>query len=195
MKSTKRIIRVNISDRGSLNIDKTSEAILQYLKTPLRGVDKSPAQLAVGRQLRDGVPTATHNLQVDKHWRQTLRKRELEIAKTHEILAGKDTSRRLAPLQPGNQVRIQNPVSNKWDRTGVVTEALQHRQYTVRLDGSGRVSLRNRRHLRCSGPPALNTPTNSPPTAQRTQERCQPTMELRTKRKTSKPVWMADYTP
>ncbi|KAK8407630.1 hypothetical protein O3P69_002287, partial [Scylla paramamosain] len=35
-----------------------------------------------------------------------------------------------------------------WDRTGLVVEGLAHRQYTVRLDGSGRISLRNRKHLR-----------------------------------------------
>jgi hypothetical protein len=36
----------------------------------------------------------------------------------------------------------------KWDRTGIVIERLPHRQYWVKVDGSGRPSLRNRVHLR-----------------------------------------------
>ncbi|XP_063888612.1 uncharacterized protein K02A2.6-like [Scylla paramamosain] len=58
VKTAKRIIRANTGSGGSLDTDKTSLAVLQYLNTPLRSVNKSPAQLATGRQLRDGVPTA-----------------------------------------------------------------------------------------------------------------------------------------
>ena len=56
VKSAKRMLRGNIGASGSLNSDKVSLALLQYLNTPLRDIDKSPAQLATGRQLRDGVP-------------------------------------------------------------------------------------------------------------------------------------------
>ena len=37
---------------------------------------------------------------------------------------------------------------NRWDRTGKVVEKLPHRQYRVKMDGSGRISLRNRKFLR-----------------------------------------------
>ena len=36
----------------------------------------------------------------------------------------------------------------RWDRSGVVVEAGTHDSYNVRLDGSGRLSERNRTHLR-----------------------------------------------
>ena len=36
----------------------------------------------------------------------------------------------------------------RWERTGVVIEVKPFNQYVVRLDGSGRVTLRNRKHLR-----------------------------------------------
>ncbi|KAK8387813.1 hypothetical protein O3P69_020024 [Scylla paramamosain] len=67
----------------------------------------------------------------------------------------------LRPLSPGTRVRMQNQASGTWDRTGLIVEALPYRQYTVRLDGSGQISLRNRKHLR---PVAESTPPPAPPT-------------------------------
>ena len=60
-------------------------------------------------------------------------------------------TKRLPPLEVGDFVRVQNqtgPHPNKWDRTGSVVEVRQHDQYVVKIDGSGRVSARNRRFLR-----------------------------------------------
>ena len=39
-------------------------------------------------------------------------------------------------------------VTKKWDRSGIIVEYRGNRQYLVRLDGSGRLSLRNRRFLK-----------------------------------------------
>ena len=61
-------------------------------------------------------------------------------------------------------MRIQDQATKEWDRTGIVTEVLAHRQYTVRLDGSGRLSRRNRTHLKPVVVPAPSTPV--PPTSQ-----------------------------
>ena len=57
----------------------------------------------------------------------------------------------LPPLKIGDRVRIQNQTGshpNKWDRTGIVTEVRQFHQYLIRIDGSGRQTLRNRKFLR-----------------------------------------------
>ena len=35
-----------------------------------------------------------------------------------------------------------------WDRSGIIVETLGNQQYSVKMDGSGRVSLRNRQFLR-----------------------------------------------
>ena len=35
-----------------------------------------------------------------------------------------------------------------WDRTGTITKQLPHASYSVRVDGSGRISQRTRQHLR-----------------------------------------------
>jgi hypothetical protein len=52
-------------------------------------------------------------------------------------------------------VRLQNqtgPYPNKWDKTGLIVEVRQFDQYVVRVDGSGRVTLRNRKFLRKYAP-------------------------------------------
>ena len=59
VKSAKRMLRSNVGASGSLNKDKVSLALLQYLNTPLRDIDKSLVQPATGRQLRDGVPAVS----------------------------------------------------------------------------------------------------------------------------------------
>ena len=49
---------------------------------------------------------------------------------------------------------IQNqagPRAKKWDKTGMVVEVLPFDQYLVRVDGSGRVTRRNRQFLRIIG--------------------------------------------
>ena len=54
-------------------------------------------------------------------------------------------------LEVGTPVLIQNQTGNnptKWDKTGVVLENKPHSQVLVRVDGSRRVTLRNRRFIR-----------------------------------------------
>ena len=59
-------------------------------------------------------------------------------------------SRPLRPLTPGDKVFIQNQQGNhptKWDRSGTVVESSGNNQYNVKVDGSGRLILWNRRFL------------------------------------------------
>ncbi|XP_069969537.1 uncharacterized protein [Penaeus vannamei] len=65
VKTAKRILRDNVGAGGSLDTDKMSFALLQYLNTPLHGVNKSPAQMTIGRV----------NYKIDPQWLQTLNKR------------------------------------------------------------------------------------------------------------------------
>ena len=119
---------------GSLDCNTTAQTLLQYLNTPLREINKSPAQLATGRQLRDGVPVAKVHYRVERHWRQVLRDRETRGAEAlEEILAREKPSRHLPPLRVGEQVRVQDSVSKLWNRMGLVVEARPHRQDAVRL--------------------------------------------------------------
>ena len=61
---------------------------------------------------------------------------------------------RLQPLKVGDRVFFQNQTGNhplRWDRTGSVIEVKQFDQYAVKVDGSGRFTLRNRKFLRKFG--------------------------------------------
>ena len=101
-------------------------------------------------------------------WHETLEAREdalrVRHMRAHERLS--EHTRVLPPLAIGNCVRMQNlvgPYPTKWDRTGIVVEVRQFDQYVVRVDGSGRVTLRNRKHLRQYTPHVARAPlVNSP---------------------------------
>ena len=56
--------------------------------------------------------------------------------------------KQLPPLRVGDHTCIQNQTGpTKWDKTGIVIEVRQFDQYNVRIDGSGWVTLRNRKFL------------------------------------------------
>ena len=62
-------------------------------------------------------------------------------------------TRDLKPLEPGMKVIIQNQhgagkIAKKWDRTGLIIDDLGHNKYRIKVDGSGRVTDRNRQFLR-----------------------------------------------
>ena len=61
----------------------------------------------------------------------------------------------LCPLQAGDTVTIQNPLNHRWNTTGKIISILPERQYKIRVDGSRRITLRNRRFLKkCKLKPA-----------------------------------------
>ena len=97
------------------------------------GVGLSPAQILFGRELRDFLPFAPGKAGIRKEWR---------------ITADKE----LLPLDIGQQVFCHNQTGNyprRWEKTGVVIEKGQGpRQYLVRMDGSRRICLINRKFLR-----------------------------------------------
>ena len=55
VKTLKRLLIGNTGDKGSLKTDQVAYALMQHRNTPLRGMTKSPAQLALGRPLRDSL--------------------------------------------------------------------------------------------------------------------------------------------
>ena len=79
--------------------------------------------------------------------------REKALAKRHSREREKwsEHTAELKPLETGDHVYLQNLTGNyplRWERTGVVVEVKPFNQYVIRLDFSGRVTLRNRKHLR-----------------------------------------------
>jgi hypothetical protein len=86
-------------------------------------------------------------------WVLTKQERERALAKRH--LSVKTTltskSKALKPLTVGQLVQVQNqrgPHANKWDLSGVITEVLPYDSYLIKMDGSGRVTKRNRQFIK-----------------------------------------------
>ena len=160
VKSLKRLLMGNTGQKGSINTDEVAAALLQYRNTPLRGVDKSPAELALGRTLKDTIPLPSARYAVNVKWTETLKLREKEMSRSNKVMKTKydDGAKTLSDLPLKMSVLCQNPRSKRWDRSGVITEVCGNRQYFVKVDGSGRLTLRNRRHLRPILVPHPTTP-------------------------------------
>jgi len=144
---------------GDLDTDAFAMAMLALRNTPDPDCKLSPAQILFGRQLRDGMPKINGYAQkfddpnIRPLWRDAWALKEdalrIRYARTYEALH--EHSRPLPPLRSGDRVYLQNQVGNfpkKWDRSGTILETRDHDQYIVKVDGTGRLTLRNRRFLR-----------------------------------------------
>ena len=161
VKSAKRIIRDNTLANGSLDSDKAARAILQHRNTPLADIGMSPAELLLHRAVRDHIPVNPTHYELHKKWILSADEREKLTARRDQALqdAYNATAHPLQPLTTRTAVMVQT--NGKWDRSGRVVEVLPHRQYHVKVDGSGRVTLRNRRFLRPIAGSAESTTTLS----------------------------------
>ena len=161
VKATKRLLEENMGEDGDLNTDEVVRALLQQRNTPDRDCRLSPAQVLFGRSLRDAMPqidkstTIFESKQVHSQWHQAWNAKEdairSRLVRTCETL--EEHSRDLAPLKEGDNVFVQNQGSTsskpkKWDRQGTIIASKDNDQYLVRIHGSGRLTLRNRRFLR-----------------------------------------------
>ena len=153
VKTAKRIISNNTDCDGGLDVDCFRRAILSYRNTPCPDTGVAPSQCVFGCLIKDFVPVHHNSYIPHPTWSDTLNKREEALRKRHFRMSEKwsEHTKSLPPLKVGHLVRIQNQSGNsprKWSRTGVVVEVLQHDQYRIKVDGSNRLTLRNRKFLR-----------------------------------------------
>ena len=163
VKVSKRLLMDNCDANGSIDNDKVARALLQYRNTPLQDINLSPAQILFGRMLRDHTPTLPTLYQLRPEWRIRADERENALSKRNaKIIESYDKHTRTLPeLNVNDHVAVQNQHgshSRRWSKTGKVVEKHDNRQYTVRMDGSRRVTLRNRKFLKqikpvCADPP------------------------------------------
>ena len=171
VKSCKRMLRNNTDTNGNLDTAKVTKALLQYRNTPIPGLGMSPAYMLFGRQLRDALPSQPNTSALQGRpgdvWSDIRHRREIVSAKKRVDSADyyNEHKRPLKPLVVRDSVSIQNMSGShplRWDRTGVIVERLENRQYLVKTDGSGRVLLRTRAHLRKIDPSTRNSPDQEP---------------------------------
>ena len=127
--------------------------MLTYRNTPDRDTGRSPAEVLFGRQLRDHLPGPVSSYIPRPEWRLLQQDREIALARRavkseEKLLEG---TKKLPDLEVGDTVRVQNQVgerSTRWEKTGQVVETKPFDQYTIKVHGTGRLTLRNRRFLK-----------------------------------------------
>ena len=173
VKATKRLLMENVGQNGELENDKMVQALLTQRNTPDPGCKLSPAQILLGRNLKDSLPYVRksvmtyNNPQISNMWRDAWSKKEEALrsryVKSLENLS--EHTKSLPPLNCGDHVMIQNqtgPFPNKWGKSGVVVELKDYHQYVVKVDGSGRLTVRNRKFLRKFNPPGCKSLSSIP---------------------------------
>ena len=153
VKTAKRLIASNTGPTGNLDTNQLQRAVLQYRNTPDPETKLSPAMCIFGRPIKDFIPIQPGRYQPHPTWIDTLKTREEALRNRHQRVHERlsEHTKRLMPLSVGDHVRLQNQTGRnptKWDRTGIVIEVRQFDQYAIRIDGSGRITLRNRKFLR-----------------------------------------------
>ena len=161
VKTVKRLLESNVALDGNLNTDKFVRAMLQQRNTPDRDCKLSSAEILFGHPLRDSMPQLDKsgmvfdNKQVHPVWHEAWAAKEhalrSRLIKSCESL--EHHSKELEPLREGDSVFVQNQdksskAPTKWDKQGVVVCVGDYDQYLVRVCGTGRLTLRNRRFLR-----------------------------------------------
>ena len=153
VKAAKRMIQDNTGPNGSLDTDTFLSALLMHRNTPSAGLKMSPSEVIFGKKIRDLFPVKEGQLKMDPEWHNRLQLRDAALARRH-AKRGQDLhehTRSLRRLEVGEIVSIQNQKGNKskrWECTGKIVEVKEHDQYVVKVDGSGRLTTRNRRFLR-----------------------------------------------
>ena len=155
----------NVGPTGSLNNDGLLRALLQARNTPDPDCNISPAQVVFGRPIRDAFSFTSrcikyNNPSIRPTWREAWSQKEdaMRTRMPRSTEALDMHARSLAPLSLGDKVFLQNQRGShpkKWDKSGTVVELGNYDQYWVKVDGSGRLTLRNWHFLRKFVPPSL----------------------------------------
>ena len=155
VKEMKKLIRANIKSSGTIDTQSTLAGLIMFRNTPRSPTNKSPAELLFGRQIRDSLPCPRDMLlpQYRYYSEEKLHKK-----------ACSGTTKELPLLQPKTPVRIQDPITKKWDTIGEILEfGVNRREYKV-VTGD-KVIRRNRHFLKeyaTEATPAWKQPVQAP---------------------------------
>ena len=176
VKKCKRLLEDNVGPHGSLNNDNFLRAILQVRNTPDPDCNVSPAEILFGKPLRDAFSFINRlnkfeNPVIRPTWREawSAKERAMKARLTRSAESLNRGTRNLPSLVVGDRVFIQNQRGShptKWDASGTVMDVLENDQHIVKVDGTGRVTLRNRRFLRKFTPATVDIARSDPPPVQ-----------------------------
>ena len=198
VKAVKRALRENTDADGNVDNDRVTRALLAMRNTPDRDTGNSPAMLLLGRPLRDTLPlmqpwgrnespvhrgVGAQPIRSEWHDRWDLQEEALRHRLGRNIDKMEAKAYDLRPLDLQDHVRVQNQTGGaprRWDRTGVVVgRDLKFDKYWIKMDGSRRVTERNRKFLRqfkpattgLEEPAGYQAPRTAPPSgAQQKQD-------------------------
>lgn len=120
--------------------------LLNLRNTPQEGMEKTPAQLLMGRRTKTLIPTTQQTLLPEgQTYKEERYRKENKKARTAERYTHK---KELAPLRHGDIVRIQPTRDETWNK-GIITGIAGPRSYIVTQSDGGNIR-RNRKHLRLS---------------------------------------------
>eukprot|EP00057_Strongylocentrotus_purpuratus_P007993 XP_011662467.1 PREDICTED: uncharacterized protein K02A2.6-like [Strongylocentrotus purpuratus] len=127
--------------RDNIGVNKA----LQCLRaTPLDSHLPSPAELLLGRKIQTNIPTRIRNQSPQKDdIYQRLQTRQDDQKKYFDDKHATN----LPPLHKGQEVRIQNQETGRWDRGKITNRRPEPRSYEVETS-SGYTLRRNRRHIK-----------------------------------------------
>ena len=206
VKSAKRIMKKAKDSQSDPYL-----ALLDFRNTPTQGMKTSPVQRLMNRRSKTMLPITDKLLKPDNVNLQTARN-EIQKNKYNQETYYNKSAKDLAPLKPGDVVRIQPSQSigsgGDWEK-GVISKTVQKRSYEVRTDRG--IYRRNRRHLRKSNEDVqgnefmqdgkydfdIVTESNQETGTENrnTQETESKTVETRTRsgREIRKPAYLKDY--
>ena len=153
IKAAKRMLRDNTGTQGTLDTNKYLAAKLTHRNRPDPETSISSSNVVFDRRIKDLMPIRPGRLRVAPRWAKMLKQQETVMARRH-LARGKELikhTRELVPRKVGDTVSIQNQHGNtplKWDNTGIIMEVGAYDKYTVKINGIGRLTDRNRRFLR-----------------------------------------------
>ena len=156
VKEMKKIISATYdAERSRLKQSELAAALLLFRNTPRAPTNLSPSELVFGQIMRDNLPISRRLFKPQARYDVEKRLREVREERDRRNRVSKPFQHPL--LYPGQPVRMQDPGTKRWTRTGtVIGFGSNEREYQVRAD-NGRVLRRNRKFLKPefvkAGPP------------------------------------------
>ena len=139
---------MNINPSGSLDTNEVAKAVLLHQNPPLPDLGASPVELLFSLSLNDHLPNPVKFCQ---EWLELADLCKKAVNQCFTNTTKHVHNRHLNPLKVGEPVAIQNQNRHHpqhWNNTGMIVEALPHKQYRVLVDGSWWTTLWNRCFLR-----------------------------------------------